>query len=152
MVKIPGITMVAMLRRSTLPVLSRITFLWKGGGALSRCQRSTRKPRSRRSTTVGLDESIFLRAAEGLGVHERQMREIAEVVDYQQIIRVVVQVGRNTLPLRIAQIGKVDDQRGIRLGGLAQPHPDEMAALDGRVGMYLELRRNHVLSWYLHAL
>jgi len=39
-----------------------------------------------------------------------RMREIAQVVDDQQIVRVIVKVRRDAFPIRIAQVGKIDDQ------------------------------------------
>jgi hypothetical protein len=44
---------------------------------------------------------VFLAAAERLRVDEREVREIRQVVDDQQIVRVVVQVVRHAAPRRI---------------------------------------------------
>src|ERR1700686_3503369 len=85
-------------------------------------------------------------------MHESQMREIAQVVHYQQIVCVVVQISRNALPIRIAEVGKVDDQCRVRLCRIAHPDPDEVAAFYDRIAAHPELGRNHVLSGNLHAL
>ena len=98
------------------------------------------------------DECIFLGAAQGPGVHERQVRKITQVVDDQQIVCVVMQIGGNALPIRILQVGQVDDQGRIRLGRIAHPNPNEVAAFDDGVAAHLESRRNHVLAGNLHAL
>ena len=103
--KMPGTYMRPMLRRSTLGRSSRTTFLWNGGGGASMCQRSTRKPSSRRSIgeRLGL-EGVLLRAAERLRVHEGEVREVGQVVDDQQVVRVVVHVVRHAAPARVAQV------------------------------------------------
>ena len=98
----PGMCMWPMLRRSTLSCLVRDHLRWNGGASLFMCQRSTRKPSASRSIVdrLGL-VGVLLRAAERLGVDEGEVGEVAQVVDDQQLVGVVVHVVRHALPLRI---------------------------------------------------
>src|SRR6185312_5332770 len=98
------------------------------------------------------DVGVLLRAAERTGVYEREMGEIAQVVDDQQIVGIVVQVGGYALPLWIPQIRQVDDQRRVRQCRISHPDPDERALLDHRIAAYAQPRRDHVLTGNLRAL
>ena len=155
-----------MLRRSTCGPCRRCTLWWNGGGGAFMCQRSTRKPslqplHRHRLGHVG----VLFRAAQRLGVHEGQVREVAQVVDDQQLVGVVVQVAGNALPLRIAQVGEVEDvvpgrpapDRPSRStpGGRARP-PDSCCtpSLAGTMswpGIWMHLPRGIELQAVVHA-
>ena len=71
------------------------------------------------------DERVLLGAAERLGVHEREVREVAQVVDDQQPVGLVVHVVGDALPLRIVEVGEVEDLVGV---GLRPPRPSRSRA------------------------
>src|SRR5262245_47488839 len=97
-------------------------------------------------------EGVLLGAAERLRVDEREMREVAQVVDDQQIVRLVVQIAGQAPPSRLAQIREVEDEGGIGLGRIPDPDPHEVIALEDRVAPHTELGGHHVLPGDLHAL
>ena len=143
-----------MLRRSTWPALPGPLSCGTAAAALSMCQRSTRKPSREaldRRSACDL-RGVLLRAAQRLRMHEREVREIAQVVDDQQVVRVVVQVVGLAAPARVAQVREIDDLRRVGLGRIAHPDPDQVVALDDRVAAHAELGGNVVLPGDLHAL
>jgi hypothetical protein len=98
------------------------------------------------------DVRVFLRAAQRLGVHEGQVGEVGQVVDDQHPVGVVVHVVGHALPLRVAQVGEVDDQVGVRLGRLAHPDPHQVVLLDHRIALHAKLGGHLVLARDLDAL
>jgi hypothetical protein len=97
------------------------------------------------------DIGIFLRAAERVRVHECEVIEIAQVVDDQQVIGSVVEIGGNALPPRILKVGDVENLRRIGECRIAHPDPDDVLLLDDGIALHAELRRDAVLAGNLHA-
>src|SRR6185437_11326558 len=97
------------------------------------------------------DVRVLLRAAERAGVHERKVGKITQVVDDEQIVGVVVEVGGYALPLRVVQVRQIDDLCRIRQRRLAHPDPDERTALHRRVAAYPQPWGNHILTRDLHT-
>jgi hypothetical protein len=96
-------------------------------------------------------ERVFLRTAERLRVDEREVREVAQVVDDEQPVGLVVHVVGHALPLRVVEVRKVEDLRRVGLGGLAHPDPEQALALGHGVAAHTEAGRDHVLPGNLHA-
>src|SRR5262249_16455449 len=96
-------------------------------------------------------ECIFFGATERPGVDEGEMSEIIEVVDDQQIVRIVMQVGGNALPPGVLQVWKVHDEPGVGLRRISHPDPDKRPTLRHRITGHSQLRGNHVLARNLHA-
>jgi hypothetical protein len=84
-------------------------------------------------------------------MHEREVREVAQVIDDEEVIRLVVHVVGLAAPARIAQVREVEDLRGVGLRRVAHPDPHQVLALDHRVAAHAELRRDVVLPRDLHA-
>jgi hypothetical protein len=85
------------------------------------------------------DERVLLGTAERLRVDEREVREIGQVVDDQQPVGLVVHVVGHASPLRIVEVGKVEDLVGIGLRCLAHPDPQQALLLDQRIAPDAEL-------------
>jgi hypothetical protein len=84
-------------------------------------------------------------------VHEGQVREVAEIVDDQQPVGIVVQIRRQPAPFRIVQRRIIDDQRRIRECRIAHPDPQEMASLHHRITVHPQGLRYAILPRHLDA-
>jgi len=62
---------------------------------------------------------VLLGAAQGLGMHESEVREVGEVVARSAGSSPVVQVIRHAAPRRVVQIRNIDNEGGIGFGGVA---------------------------------
>ena len=95
---------------------------------------------------------VFLGAAERVGMHEGEMGEVAEIVDDQQPVRLVMHIAGQPAPFGIGERRIIHDQVGIGFFDLAHPDPDQVVALDHRIAAHAEFWRNHVLAGDLDAL
>jgi hypothetical protein len=95
---------------------------------------------------------VFLGAAERVGVHEREMGKVAEVVDDQQPVRLVMHIAGKPAPFGIGERRIIDDQTGVGLFGIPRPDPDQVVTFDGRIAAHAQFRRDHVLAGNLDAL
>ena len=87
-----------------------------------------------------------------MSVHEGEMSKIAEVVDDQQPVRLIVHVAGLAAPFGIGERRIIDDQVGIGLFGIAGPDEDQIVAFDDGIAAHAELCRNDVLAGDLDAL
>jgi hypothetical protein len=94
---------------------------------------------------------VLLGAAERLGVDEGEVREVAQVVDDQEPVGVVVHVRGHASPGRVVQRPVVDDQCRVGERGIAHPDPDQVVSGDDRIAAHAELRGNDVLAGDLDA-
>jgi hypothetical protein len=133
MKKMPGTYMRAMLLRIHVPPLD---------------PKAVREALDRRGPRL---VGVLLGAAQRLRMHEGEVGEVREVIDYQQVVRLVVHVVGLAAPGGIAQVGKIEDLRRVRLRRVAHPDPHQGVALDHRVAPHPELRRDVVLPGDLHA-
>ena len=97
-------------------------------------------------------ERVLLRAAERLRVHEGEVREVGEVVDDQQVVRVVVHVVRHAAPARILEIGNAQDGGRRSERRIAHPDPDDVLLLDHRVAAHAQALGDVLLPGNLDAL
>src|SRR5262249_53944463 len=95
---------------------------------------------------------IFLGAAERIGVHEGEMRKVAEIVDDQEPVGLVVHVAGLPPPFGIGQRRIIKDELWIGLLGIAGPDEDQIVFFDHGIAAHAELGRNDVLAGNLDAL
>src|SRR5205823_9077385 len=79
---------------------------------------------------------IFLGAAERMGVHEGEMSKIAEVVDDQQPVGLVMHVAGLAAPFGIGERRIIDDQVRIGLFGVAGPDKNQIVAFDDGIAAH----------------
>src|SRR6185437_4318155 len=94
---------------------------------------------------------IFLRTAQRVGVDEGEMGKVAEIVDDQQPVGLVVHIAGKAAPGGVVERRIVDDQGRIGLLGLAHPDPDQIVTLDDRIAAHAQLWRDHLLAGNLNA-
>ena len=149
----PGCACVAMLRRSTLAVLSGMTLRWNGGESLFMCQRSTRKPRSSRSIVDRLrDEGVLLASRRASScARTRDARSRSGCPRSAGSSR--RSAGRPECPSSAGRCryGKSTICDGSARAGITHPDPDQVVALDDRVTAHAQLGRDHVLARDLRA-
>ena len=101
---------------------------------------------------LGLAGRVIRAAAQSRWMHERQVREIQQVVANEQVVHVIVNVAIVAAPVGMVEPLRVGDQRGVGLGRVAHPHPHPAVALHHRESTDLGLNRNAFLCRGFDAL
>jgi hypothetical protein len=77
---------------------------------------------------------------------ESDMRQVDQILDQQQVIRLDMKIGADRGPVRIVIVREIGNLRRIGFVLLAHPDPDIAMALDHRIAAHRDARRHTILA------